>query len=477
MKAWRSATVMTWLVLAIRLGGFSILLPLALANLSDAEISVWLLFFAIASLQVILDFGFSPTFSREIAYGFAGHSLTVRTRAGPPSNRGEDRNGEADWSIISSAVSTMTWLYRRIAVAAFLLMTTLGTWAAWNPIERISQPTHAWLAWAAVVPATAISTFGTPYASFLIGANRIALQKRWEASVTAASLAAQGVAILAGFGLLGLVLAAQAGVLLQVLVNWILARHVAAGRVVRRADHDISRKLLIQAMWPATWRTAVGAVMSLGLSQGMAVAAANMLAAAEAAGVQVALRIMQVISQVSQAPFYTRIPEFNRAQAASAPTHLTGNAGIAMRTSLWIFVAGALVADLVVPRIFVLIGSQTHFPDEPFWLFLTFAVFFERFGGMHVQLVLTTNRAISHLTNGVAAAAWVSAFVLLFPLYGALALPISMLIAYAGFFAVLSAFFSHSAHPRNFWAFERNTSLAPFCMILVYALVHGLSAN
>src|SRR3546814_8638056 len=76
-------------------------------------------------------------------------------------------------------------------------------------------------------------------------------------------------------------------------------------------------------MWPATWRTAVGSVMSVGLSQGMSVAAANMLTAAEAAGVQIALRIMQIISQISQAPFYTRIPQFNRAQAASVSTHLT----------------------------------------------------------------------------------------------------------------------------------------------------------
>src|SRR3546814_10003527 len=139
-----------------------------------------------------------------------------------------------------------------------------------------------------------------------------------------------------------------------------------------------------------------------------------------------------------------------------------------MRNSLWIFVAGALLADLAIRPLLALIGSQTHLPDEPFWLVLTFAVFFERFGGMHVQLLLTTNRAISHLTNGIAAVVWVSAFIMLFPLYGALALPISMLVSYAGFFAVLSAFFSHSATPGHFLRFERNASLAPLCLIVIY---------
>src|SRR3546814_12668360 len=111
-------------------------------------------------------------------------------------------------------------------------------------------------------------------------------------------------------------------------------------------------------MWPATWRTAVGSVMSVGLSQGMSVAAANMLTAAEAAGVQIALRIMQIISQISQALFYTRIPQFNRAQAASVSTHLTDAAVIAMRNSLWIFVAGALLADLALSPLLALIGRQ-----------------------------------------------------------------------------------------------------------------------
>src|SRR3546814_7574762 len=115
MRAWRSATVMTWLALTAKLGGFAVVLPLALANLSDAEISVWLLFSAIASLHIILDFGFSPTFSREIAYGFAGRSLTARKRTVPPSKPGDGNHTEADWSIISSATRTMVWLYRRIA--------------------------------------------------------------------------------------------------------------------------------------------------------------------------------------------------------------------------------------------------------------------------------------------------------------------------------------------------------------------------
>src|SRR3546814_21074235 len=106
---------------------------------SSDLISVWLLFSAIASLHIILDFGFSPTFSREIAYGFAGRSLTARKRTVPPSKPGDGNHTEADWSIISSATRTMVWLYRRIAITTFLLMETFGTWDEGHPVGRAEE--------------------------------------------------------------------------------------------------------------------------------------------------------------------------------------------------------------------------------------------------------------------------------------------------------------------------------------------------
>jgi hypothetical protein len=225
-------------------------------------------------------------------------------------------------------------------------------------------------------------------------------------------------------------------------------------------------------MWPAAWRTAVGSLMSFGVSQGMAITMANVLVASQAASVQVALRIMQVVNQFSQAPFYTRIPELNRLRAAGKSLLLIKVATKSMRTSFWAFVAGALLVDLLIRRILVLIGSQMQFPDRLFWLTLTLAVFFERFGAMHVNLLLTRNRAIAHFANGITAATWVMGMLLLFPSLGMLALPLSMLIAYACFYATYAACLSHAGlETGSVWKFESKTSLAPLCAILIYVVL------
>jgi hypothetical protein len=451
-KIWRSPALMTWLALGVRLGGFAILLPLVLAKFTDAEVSVWLLFSAIASFQVIADFGFGPTFSREISYGFAGRSLVglqepLAMQSSPDPAAAENPN----WAAIASATAAMLWLYRRIALATLVLLAVFGTWAVMLPIERIGQSHAAWLAWGAVALTTSAAIYGNAYVSFLVGANRIDLQKRWEALVGGISLIAQSMAVVLDWGLIGVVLVAQMALLAQMLVNRVLAIRIFGGRF-GNVGHCEMNRIVLGSLLPVAWRTAIGTIMSIGISQGMAVAVANLLVAAEAASVQLALRVMQIISQFSQVPFYTRIPELNRLRAGGHTAQLAAAAAGAVRTSLWIYVLSAVMVDLGVRQLLTLISSQTFFPEKLFWLLLMLAVFAERFGAMHINLLLTSNKAIAHIANGVTGLIWIVGMLILYPVIDSLALPVSMLIAYVGFYAPYSVIHSHVSMPGIFLA-------------------------
>jgi len=65
---------MSWLALSVRLGVFALQAIGADKFLQCGSLSL-AAFYYDASPQVIIDLGFAPTFSREIAYGFAGRSL------------------------------------------------------------------------------------------------------------------------------------------------------------------------------------------------------------------------------------------------------------------------------------------------------------------------------------------------------------------------------------------------------------------
>ena len=460
---------MSWTALAVRLGGFIILLPLVLYYFSAAEVTVWLLFTAITSFQLIADFGFGQTFSREIAYGYTGRSL-VELRDPPviQSSAATEVTVSPNWGFILSTISVMLWLYRRLALVAILLFSILGTWAAMGPIEQVDQPQAAWVAWIIVILCTGVSIYGNTYTSFLIGANRIELQQRWEAIVNGISLLAQAGAIMLGAGLLGLVLVAQLGLVVQVLVNRLLTLHVSDGHFENATASNLDKRVL-HAMWPPAWRTAIGAIMSIGVSRGIAIAMANLLIASEAATILLALRIMQAIAQISQVPFYTKIPELNRLRAGKKIDLLIEKTKIYMRTSLWIYVVSAILVDLSVRQLFTHIGSQTQFPDHLFWLTLMLAFFAERFGAMHIQLLLTNNTAIAHIANGVTGVIWIASLFILFPIMGAFALPLSMLIAYTGFYAWYAAILAHRSMPGiAFWKFEGAVALTPIVLAMVW---------
>jgi hypothetical protein len=202
----------------------------------------------------------------------------------------------------------------------------------------------------------------------------------------------------------------------------------------------------------------------------MAITVANALTAGDAASVQFALRLMQMLSQFSQVPFYTKIPILNRLRAQGEnPAHLA-LAAQSMRISLGVFVVFAITIDLTIGPILDLVDSQTAFPSQSFWLILVLAGLMERIGAMHVQLLMTSNRMIAHVANLVTAIIWIGSVLVLWSGVGSLALPLGMLLAYAGFYAPWSSYQSGAAMGQaGGLRFELRTSVVPFLVLAAYS--------
>ena len=71
-KIWNSPTVMTWVSFLVRSLSLIVVLPLILTRFSTEEIALWYLFITIIGLQMFVDMGLSPTFSRVISYAMGG---------------------------------------------------------------------------------------------------------------------------------------------------------------------------------------------------------------------------------------------------------------------------------------------------------------------------------------------------------------------------------------------------------------------
>lgn len=460
-RIWDSPTFMTWGSFLSRSLSLVIVLPLLLTRLETAEISLWYLFMTIIGLQMVVDAGFSPTFTRVISYimGGAGvHELKA------PQLKG---SGTVDKQSLNRVYSTMSKIYFCLGLFWTGLLVTVGTLALIKPIVAVHDQGTAWIAWGIIIGVSSLSLYGNLYSSYLQGVNQIALLRRWETLTALGGIALSFLVLIAGGGLLALVIANQGWQVVNVIRNRWLARKVENGMVKTFVNHPFDREVF-DSVWPSTWRSGVGVLMSYGLIQASGIIYAQVGNAASVASYLLALRLIQTVSQFSQAPFYSKLPLFARLYAENQQGELIQMAKRGMALSHWIYVVGFIALGLVGAPLFKYIESNAPFPDQLLWSLMGLGFFIERYGAMHIQLYSTTNRIIWHIANGIMGLIFSATSLMLLERIGIYAFPVGILAGYLGFYSWYAALHSYRAFRINFMSFEMRASMMPFVSILIY---------
>src|SRR6202012_3480933 len=73
---------------------------------------------------------------------------------------------------------------------------------------------------------------------------------------------------------------------------------------------------VLRALWPATWRSGIGVLASHGIIQSSGLVYSQLAPAADLASYLLALRVVTMVSQISQAPFYSKLPRMAALQAS-----------------------------------------------------------------------------------------------------------------------------------------------------------------
>jgi O-antigen/teichoic acid export membrane protein len=466
--SWHSPTLMTWGSFLTRLFGFALVLPLLLTRFSTEEIALWYLFSTIIGLQLLADVGFSSTFIRVIAYAMGGAS--IHNLKDYSVNRTVKNTGQPNWETMEQVVATMKPIYLRLSIISFGLLAIFGTWSLLRPISVCGNTTMAWVAWGIVLITTTIAVGGNLYSSYLQGVNQIALLRRWEIFTSSgATIVNLSVLILDG-NLAALIIANQSWVIINILINRRLCYKVERGQftkfTVNKAD-----KIVFDSVWPSAWRTGLGAIMSYGLVQISGVIYAQFGSIPQVASYLLALRLIQVVSQLSQAPFYTRLPLLAQLRSQGDLSEQVRVAKNGMILAYWTFVAGFLLLAVFATPLLDFIHSNADFVNPSLWAILGLAVFIERYGAMHIQLYSTTNKIINHIANGISGIIFLVFSWILFEKIGVYAFPVSMLVSYLGFYSWYSAKHSYNEFDLHFWSFEKTTMFAPGLLLVLYTII------
>ena len=470
---WRSPTLMTWASMTLRIGGLAVLVPIVLTRLKTQEVLVWQVLSTITTLINWTDFGFSPTFSRIIAFSRGGGRLA--DLHGPKPRRADaDASGAPDRLSIPAVLGTQRVIYRMLVGGATVLALTLGTATLLRPVSGLEHPIDGWIAWAFTIVASQIILLNGANISVLTGFDRIATARRTDFAVGAIQLASTSAVALSGAGLVAIVGCYSFWQLPLFLLNrWNVSR-LDTG--IDHRSPAVLDRAVFRSVWPAAWRSGIGAFMSAGIIQISGLVCAQVAAPAAAAAYLLALRMMTVINQLAQAPFYSKLPTLARLYAAKQTDELLRLARRGMVISYWTFTLGALALIVAAPYLLRLIRSSVAFPDFYISALLALAFFTERYGGMHIQLYSLKNHIVWHVVSGVTAVIMILVFVSLFPLVGVIAMPAAMLCGYLGFHSWYSARLSARSLNIKRWDFERRTVVGPAVTLIVGLGVYWLFA-
>ncbi len=451
-----------------------ILFPWVLKTYTTAQVAYWQVLGLIFGIQVLAESGFGQSFVRAISYGYSGvEDLDGKTKTG-------EYKSQPNVNLLTRIFGTMQSVYNVTSTILVILIMLLGIPAVSKRISAIKLesseyfwitplPTEVvlWFLFFCVTISTTIAFRCGMYSAATLGLQKVTKLRKWESLVGGAGIISSYIAIRFKCSFEVFILVNQVWCVVGGVVNRWVGR-----KEIRDVIVNIPPKLydpqIFNHIWLRAWRSGLGVLFSYLVVQGTGLIYAQGNDTVGIANYLLAVRLLQVISQASQAPFYSKIPEFAVDWARGAVPELVQKASQSMKLSLLAFVVPWALGGIFGPAILERLESKTPFPTNGVWTLLGISIICERYGAMHLQLYSVTDRIVWHIVNGVAGLFYsITAFVL-FPKFGILGVCLSALLANLLIYSAISSSLSRRAFRLSVVDFDLKTFGPAIIVALVY---------
>ncbi len=460
---------MTWLSYFTKSGNLLFVLPLILKKFSAPEIAVWTFFMAILSMSALADFGFRNTFIRLFALAYGG-ARDIGIFSADKVDTQKSGDTKTNWELIEKLYSATTNIYRYVSLVLAIILFSAGSFSLITPISHVANQPQSWIAWAVIGISIICDFYGKVFSNYLEGLYMIALVKRIEFFFKLGSILTSFLVLILAPSLLNLVIVNATWTIINVLRNYYLCTYVCEGRFKSFKAQPLERKFFLK-IWKPAWRGGVSGLMSQGLTNLTGIIYGQVGNPAAVASYMIALRVITEIRNVSNAPFYSKIPLMVKMRAEGNYKRLVQIAQRGMVIAHLVYTVSAVAVGLFLNMFLKMIGSNVHFVDPKLWLMLSFAFYVHRYGALHMQLYLTTNHVISHIADTIAGVIFIITSLLLTHSLGLYAVPIGMLAGYLGFYAWFAAYHSLKSINSSFFKFEYKVSSIPAVIFLIYTII------
>lgn len=304
----RSDVIWNYAATFLKIAAAVLLLPLILRMMPAETVGVWTIFMVVTSFISLFDFGFNPSFTRNVTYVFSGvRELKVTGYATPA-----DGHSAVDFGLLKGLISSMRWFYSRMSVILFLLLISLGSYYVHTVLRQYSgNRAEVYLAWGLLCVISTYNLYTQYYDCLLQGRGLIRRSKQIVIAGQMAYLVIATVLIMCEQGLVAIVAAQASSVIIVRSLSYAAfftddvrqSLHVAAPR---------SNQAILKAIYPNALKVGLTALGGFAVSRSAIVVGSLYLSLEEIASYGITMQLIGIISALATIYVTTYSPKISQ---------------------------------------------------------------------------------------------------------------------------------------------------------------------
>ena len=381
-------------------GAGVILLPFILHKMPAETVGIWNIFQTITALVYLLDFGFRPSFARNISYIFSG--VRELRREGVTQ---VEENAPVDYALLRATISAMQRFYRWIALAVFALLATAGTAYMYYILSNYSgNRTDAIVAWILLIAINCYTLYTYYYDALLTGKGYIKRTQQITILGQSIYLLVAIALIYAGLGLSAIV-AAQ---LLSTIVRRLIAKRVFFTPQLRTrlaAAPAGNSRAVMQAIMPNAVKVGLTHLGGFLVNKSSVLIGSAFLTLQAIASFGITMQVMQILASCGMVLYTTYTPRLAQCRAEHNLLQLRRYYRWSVLALLTVYLVGGLAWFFLGDWALNLIGSDTIFIPTTMLLLYLLVSFLEQNHALAAGFIQADNKIpffIPSLLSGAA---------------------------------------------------------------------------
>jgi len=438
-------------------------IPIVITKLNVEAINVWFLFFTIVSLSQGILFGFNGTFSRFLAYSYAGVKISEFRDL---KNKKESNYAHTvDKYEFGRIFFLMKKIYIVLSLFYMIVIFLIGYFALQKPINALQNHEIGWIAGLIVVVSTTLTLSFGYYQVFLEGINKVALVQRIIGITNLIGLFLILAVLFLYPTLISIVIAYQIVAVGTIVVITVFAREELKKLQITKKNHFFDKELFA-IVWESAWKSGVTTIMANVTKQISAILVAQFFSPALSASFLFTKRMFDILERLTMATFQARIPMIARYRSRGDFGTLMPYLRQTQYISYIIFLFGYIVLISFGDQVISMIKSNVELGSVTLIILFSFATLSTRWAGMTLAMSNQANHVVEHINVSIITGVFFAIVILMYRVLGINVFPFAQfmgVLVSAPFLAQLV----YKAYHTSFKEYEKKVFI-PMFIILSY---------